>query len=193
MKNEQSKITDFFRPAGRRPPEHVLREPQSSYLFGPAAERRRLAAQKAYRTRYQSVRKFRRDFHRHYPYDVLLGSVDFLCYCRKEYLFYVVDPATNITVAELEVDSDHWLEHVHVEYGYQRRGLGSRLIHYANQFCLQEGEQEHGMTICVGVSVNTRYRLTEEGAALANACLRKGILQQEQMFYETPPSPGAFY
>jgi hypothetical protein len=192
----QPKITQFLKPLANQqqpPPPRIKRLRQSliNDFFGPEADRRRkLAAKKEYQKRYSSVRKFNRDFHLHNRYDQMLGSVNCLCYCRNDYLFYVVDPTTNMTIAELQLDSDHWMEHVHVDSEYQKRSIGSKMVFYANQFCLQEGTQEHGIAICVGVVFNTRYRLTGEGAALVNSCLRKGILKDEQVFYETPPSPG---
>jgi histone acetyltransferase (RNA polymerase elongator complex component) len=190
----QSKITAFFQPLPHefKPPipPRIIRTRQSliTEFFGPEAEqKRKLAAKKAYRERYNLVRKFKKNFHLQHAYQQMLGSINLLCYCRNEYFFYVIDPATNSTIAELQMDSDHWLEHIHVETSYQRRGIGTNLIKFANHFALQEGGN-NGIAICVGVDINTRYRLSTEGAALINDCIKKGILQEEQTFHETPPS-----
>jgi GNAT superfamily N-acetyltransferase len=194
----QRNITEFFtsapKPESQRPPRiHKTRQSLITEFFGAEAERKRkLAATKAYRERYNVVRKFRKDFHQQRPYQQMLGSFDFLCYCRNEYTFYVIDPRTNSTIAELEIDSDHWLEHVHVDAPYQKHGIGAKLIYFANQHALLESNNRFGIAICVGTSVNTRYRLTNEGAALINSCIRNGILKDEQTFYETPQSPGEY-
>lgn len=119
----------------------------------------------------------------------MLGSNNCLCYCRNEYLFYVVDPMMNTTIAELEIDSDYWLEHIHVDAKYQKKGIGSKLIEYANKFALREGGLEYGIAICVSTGVNTRYRLTDEGVALINSCIRKKILLEDQVFNSVPQSP----
>jgi hypothetical protein len=193
----QTKLTSFFQtlpqPQPRPPRAPIIRQTVITDFYGPQAERRRrLAAAKAYRDRYSRVRKFSKNFHQQYPYQQFMGSINCICYCRNEYMFYAVDPTINSTIAELEIDSDHWLERVWVDGGHQRRGIGTNLVRFANQFALHEGGQEYGITVCTSLSENSRYRLTGEGAALVNSCIRRGILRDEQTFDDGPPSPGQY-
>ncbi len=188
----QPSITEFFKQEAQKP---VAKKPkvlkQTSILDFYSAEairRRQLAAKKAARQRYNTVRRYRHKFHREHPYWQMIESHKFFCYCRNELYFFVVDPQIDNVIAELDLDEDYWLEHIHVEAAYQRRGIGMHLIQVANKYTYTQGSK--GINVCVGVGENSRYRLTNEGAALITACRNKNILNEEQIFYESIPSAG---
>jgi GNAT superfamily N-acetyltransferase len=87
-------------------------------------------------------------------------------------------------VASAEVDDGSALINIEVHKDFRRKGIGTRLIKFMNKVC----EQFH---VYIDKSHNSRYRLTEEGAALIYHCEKKeGILDHTQIIESTvPPSP----
>ncbi len=125
------------------------------------------------------------------------------CYCASsdftEYAVYTThdrfvrfrDQEIFITrgtrIAEAKTDSDSALEHISVDERFRRQGIGKNLIRFINK----HDQQFH---VYAGVEYNSRYRLTEEGAALIRACEDSGILNNEQVILGTVPcSPDSLY
>ena len=95
--------------------------------------------------------------------------------------------ARGTRVAEAKTDSDSALEHISVDERFRRQGIGKYLIRFINK----HDQQFH---VYAGVEHNSRYRLTEEGAALIRACENSGILNDEQVILSTVPcSPASLY
>lgn len=87
-------------------------------------------------------------------------------------------------VGEATVDGNSALTHIEVGADFQREGIGSHLIQFIFKCCRQ-------FQVYVDSSVNSRYRLSHEGAALIASCQRRGILGDLQVIPATPPaSPG---
>ena len=125
------------------------------------------------------------------------------CYCASsdfsEYAVYTTHDhvmrfhdqdifiARGARVAEAKTDSDSALEHISVNERFRRQGIGKNLIRFINK----HDQQFH---VYAGVEHNSRYRLTEEGAALIRACEDSGILNEEQVILSTVPcSPASLY
>jgi len=90
-------------------------------------------------------------------------------------------------VAEAKIDSDSALEHISVDERFRRQGIGKNLIRFISKHDMQ-------FHVYAGVEHNSRYRLTEEGAALVHACQHFGILEDEQVILSTVPcSPASLY
>ncbi|MDF2939555.1 MAG: hypothetical protein K0R66_197 [Gammaproteobacteria bacterium] len=71
---------------------------------------------------------------------------------------------------------DNWLNHIVVDKDHRRRGIASQLMKLA---------MENFGTFkiaCVKESRFYEYSLTEEGAILVEACLKKGIIKDIQCF-----------
>ena len=67
----------------------------------------------------------------------------------------------------------------------QHQGIGTQLIRFINS----HAQQFH---VCAGIEHNSRYRLTQEGAAIIQSYQRKGILDDERVILNVVPmSPGA--
>ena len=187
----QPPITNFFQ---RLPPEcqtssrivrpTVLRQTRITDFFSrEAQEQRRLRAQKAYRLHYNStIKRFRVEYYREHPNDIFLGSRGGFCYYHTAFSHYfVIEAITRQKVGELELDDDYCLQHLWVSEFHRRRGIGTNIVRFANHI--------KPITVCINTSYNSRYRLTNEGAALIRACQAKGILQDEQLFDEPMQSP----
>jgi len=87
-------------------------------------------------------------------------------------------------VARAIVDSNSSLEHISVEPLFQRQGIGKNLIRFINKHDTQ-------FHVYAGIENNSRYRLTQEGAALIRSCEEAGILDEEQVILNfVPQSPG---
>ena len=94
----------------------------------------------------------------------------------------VIVPA-GTSVATATIDDDSALENIAVEAGFRRQGVGKHLIHFINK----HDKQFH---VYAGTEHNSRYRLTQEGAALIRACQREGVLDDEDVILgSVPPSP----
>jgi GNAT superfamily N-acetyltransferase len=87
-------------------------------------------------------------------------------------------------VASAEVDDDSALINIEVHKDFRRQGIGTRLIKFMNKVC----EQFH---VYLDKSHNSRYRLTEEGAALIYSCEKHAEILDHTQIIETtiPPSP----
>lgn len=79
------------------------------------------------------------------------------------------------------IDSDSALTHVSVDSLFQKQGIGTQLIRFINKHAPQ-------FHVYAGVEHNSRYRLTQEGAALIQSCQRKGILDEEQVILNIVPT-----
>lgn len=137
--------------------------------------------------------------HKH-PYDAAsIRKGYFFCASRNfsEYAVYTTKDqfvfkdsqkkfiSTGTCIATAIIDDDSALEHINVETAFQHQGIGRRLI----QFITKHAPQFYVFT---GVEHNSRYRLTEEGAALIKSCQRKKILQHDQVIETTvPQSPSS--
>ena len=87
------------------------------------------------------------------------------------------------TVGTATIDENSALVHIQIDDPFRRMGLATKLISFINKTCPQ-------FHVYAGVQNNSRYRLTEEGAKLINACQRKNILDDEKVILNTvPPSP----
>lgn len=84
-------------------------------------------------------------------------------------------------VATAKIDNDSALEHIAVEPLFRRQGIGITLMKFIKQCDPQ-------LYAYGGVEYNSRYRLTNEGAALINACIQKGILKDEEILPNVPDS-----
>jgi hypothetical protein len=82
------------------------------------------------------------------------------------------------------VDSNSALTHIHVGENFRRQGNGKQLIRFINKHDTQ-------FHVFAGVEYNSRYRLTEEGAALICTCQRAGILADDQVILDVPSSPSS--
>lgn len=86
-------------------------------------------------------------------------------------------------IARAIVDENSALEHISVESLFRRQGIGKTLILFINKHVPK-------FVVFGGTEHNSRYRLTEEGAALIHACERAKILKYDQIIESTvPPSP----
>lgn len=194
--SKQTRIHDFFK---RLPDECQFLRPSRSLslrqtkitdFFGRSAEnRRRQQKRKDYKHRYNtSIGHFRKAYAQKNSNDIFLKSRKGLCYYRTDfYHYFVIDPIKRRAVAELELDDEYVLQHVHVSENYRRQGIGLWLVKLANQ------ATEGRLLVCSNISYNSRYRLTTEGAALISACQAKKIILPEQVFDEPMQSPDYGY
>jgi GNAT superfamily N-acetyltransferase len=89
--------------------------------------------------------------------------------------------AKGTLVAHAKVDEESALEDISVDDKFRRKGIGKALIRFINK--LDSQFFVYGGTYC-----NSRYRLTEEGAALIQACEQSKILKHDQIIEFTVPS-----
>lgn len=86
-------------------------------------------------------------------------------------------------IASATVDDDSTLESIFVAKKFRRQGIGKNLIHFIKKCDTQ-------FHVYAGTEHNSRYRLTEEGAALIHACQCDGILEDSQVIMGfVPKSP----
>lgn len=127
------------------------------------------------------LKAFRAQYERSNPSHVYLGRKGKFCYYRDTefYEYYAYDPQTGRKVGELSLDDEHFLTGIYVEVPYQRRGIGTALINFAN--ITNMSAKGSRLIISIGQEYNSRYRLTHEAMQLANACVTKGILDHDQL------------
>jgi hypothetical protein len=86
-------------------------------------------------------------------------------------------------VASATVDNDSALTHIQVVEQFRRQKIGSELVRFIKNCCKQ-------FTVFGGTEHNSRYRLTEQGAALVTYCVANKILASTQVITAfVPRSP----
>lgn len=116
------------------------------------------------------------------------GPIIYYCTTWEDYAAFDVLSGKTIGRAVLEND---WLQTIDVDVNFRRKGIGTNLIKaivktIGNKFNIPTK----------GVPNQSTYFLTEEGAALINACRRKKIITDDQCMLDVPPctpkrSPGS--
>lgn len=127
------------------------------------------------------LKAFREQHERSNPKQVYLGRKGKFCYYRDEefYEYKTYDPQTGRKAGELSLDDEHFLTGIYVEAGYQRQGIGTNLMNFAN--ITNMSAKGSRLIIAVGQEYNSRYRLTDQAMALAQSCVQKGILDHDQL------------
>lgn len=112
------------------------------------------------------------------------GTVLYRCLSYSEY--DAIDLMTGKTTATALIEND-WLSHIEVKENYRRRGIGTHLMR-----AIVKTIKKKFHIPAEGLPGHTSYYLMEEGAALINSCLRKGIIDEEQCMLEPPSTPPRF-
>ena len=184
---KQLKITDFFEHRRKTvTPNHRLRQTILTDFFRSSAfiKQQKHKRKKRYdKTYYRDVRLFRAQIEQQDKLTFLTSKGGFIYATSANYSFHAYCAKSHRRVATAEVDDGYYLEHIEVKPDYRRRGIGLQLIRSAN--IALKGK----LVVCGGIDQNSRYRLTNEGAALINACLDKGLLKDDQVIPDLPTSP----
>ena len=188
MSVSQKLISDFFKPKQKRFITDYFKYASADHAIKKRKDIAYLPAKD-----YKLAREFFKK--RRYLYDAVATRQGY-CFCASanfcEYQVYTVNdrcvknknekvfmPAGSL-VASATVDNDSALTHISVETAFRRQGIGKQLIRFINKHDTQ-------FHVYAGVAHNSRYRLTEEGAALIHACQSSGILDDEQVIPSTVP------
>ena len=170
-KKSQKLITDFFKSSPEKKMSHysAVRDYAKSYRyfkkFKPTSD--------AIRTYYGYCYRATGDFSEYNVYTT------FDKYTIHDYKKIFIKAGTHIATAS--IDSDSALTHVSVDSLFQKQGIGTQLIRFINKHAPQ-------FHVYAGVEHNSRYRLTQEGAALIQSCQRKSILDEEQVILNIVPT-----
>jgi GNAT superfamily N-acetyltransferase len=80
------------------------------------------------------LKAFREQYQRMNPKQFYLGRKDKFCYYRDEefYEYHAYDPQTGRKIGELTLDDEHFLTGIYVDAAYQRKGIGTNLLNFAN-------------------------------------------------------------
>lgn len=170
LKKSQTLITDFFKPEIEKKISHysVTRDYRQSYRYF----KKHKAASDAIRTHRGYCYRATGDFNEYNVYT----TYDRFVLSQGKKIF--VSAGTHIATAS--IDSDSALTHVSVISLFQKQGIGTQLIRFINTHAPQ-------FHVYAGVEHNSRYRLTQEGAALIQSCQKKGILEEEQVILNMVP------
>ncbi len=96
-----------------------------------------------------------------------------------------------LSVGTATIDDNSALTHINVIEGFRRQKIGTQLIKFINERNPSDVIGPGRFVVFRGVEVNSRYRLTEEGAKLIKHCEKQKILSSEQIIFGCPPSPSA--
>ena len=195
MKHSQKLITNFFK--SKRKKQQFITDYFKPKLWTETNAHEKLSTYKP-RSDYKKSRIYLQN-HRH-MYDAASTQGGYFFCASSNFCEYhvhtTIDKVVNANgqdafvpkgtcVATAIVDSDSSLEHISVEALFRRQGIGKKLIRFINK----HDSQFHVFT---GIEHNSRYRLTEDGAALVHACQRAGIIQYDQIIEATvPQSPSS--
>ena len=175
IRNSQTLITDFFKPQSyvAKKSQHysVSRDYAQSYKYF----KKHKSKSDAIRTHRGYCYRATGDFN---EYNVYTTFDKFVIYQGKK----IFIPA-GTRIATASIDSDSALTHISVDSLFRKQGIGTQLIRFINTHAPQ-------FHVYAGIEHNSRYRLTQEGAALIQSCQRKGILDDEQVIlHMVPTSP----
>lgn len=188
MKHSQQLITKFFKPKPKK--QQFITDYFEPKSWEPKQDYKKPSPYKP-QTDYQKSRNYLQK-HRHMYDAASTQGGYFFCASANfcEYHVYTTidrvvrsnDQDTFIQkgtcIATAIIDDNSSLEHISVEALFRRQGIGKKLIRFINK----HDTQFHVFT---GIEHNSRYRLTEEGAALIHACQHAGIIQYEQIIEAT--------
>lgn len=108
-----------------------------------------------------------------------------LYYCSSWDHYFAFDVTTEKVIGRAVLEND-WLQEINVDADYRRRGIGTNLM----KAIVQTLGKEFNIP-ARGMPGQASYFLTEEGAALINACRRKKIITDEQCMVDVPRTPPA--
>ncbi len=172
-KNQKSQklITDFFKSSPEKKMNHysAVRDYAKSYRYFKKFK----STSDAIRTYCGYCYRATGDF---YEYNVYTTFDKFMIHHGKKIF---IPAETHIATAS--IDSDSALTHVSVDLLFQKQGIGTQLIRFINKCAPQ-------FHVYAGIEHNSRYRLTQEGAALIQSCQRKSILDEEQVILNMVPT-----
>ncbi len=109
------------------------------------------------------------------------NNIMYVCISYDEY--HAMDLITNRKVGHVLIQDD-WLTDIEVDTNYRRQGIGTNLIRAVVKTI---GNDFH--IPVEGCRRLNSYYLTDEGAALVNSCIKKGIINDEQCMLEPPRTP----
>ncbi len=194
MKQTQTLMTDYLRPKRKRLITDFFKPIKTSRLAKTPSKNRSSPLNR--QTDYKQASEYLSQHRKHY--DKAKTHLGYFYGASNDYSEFCVYTTRNMCrcdgnreifvgagtkIANATIDSDSGLEHIYVEAAFRRQGIGKQLIRFINKCAPQ-------LHIFAGTEHNSRYRLTNEGAALIQACERDGILKHEQVnIDQVPPSP----
>lgn len=176
-KKSQRLITDYYKPSALIQPKEEMKSYRYKSVIDYQQSRRYLQKYKHLVDAAQTKNGYYFCAQANYTEYSVHTTIDRLLIVNNEKILV----SRGACVATAMVDSDSALEHVSVENLFRRQGIGKNLIRFINKHDTQ-------FHVFGGVEHNSRYRLTEEGAALIQSCQRAGILDEEQVILSFVPN-----